>query len=93
MPDITPVTIKLKHPVAYGDETISELTFSRRVRMADMLEFPGGGDFTVKDMCVIISKLANVDRQVIYRLEAEDIGAVMEAAGPFLPSGAGMTGR
>ena len=86
MNDVTPVTVPLNYPVQFGDELITELTFTRRVRLSDMAE-ASAGVLSMGDMARIIGRLTGQDRLVIMRLEGEDIARVMEAAAPFLGSG------
>jgi len=84
--EITPVTVRLAHPVTYGDETITELKFTRRARFADMADMPRDGA-TLGDIGRVIGRLAGVDRQVIMRLDVDDVAAVMDAAAPFMGTG------
>ena len=86
MNDVTPVTVTLNYPVQFGDELITELTCTRRVRFADMADTPAGS-LTMADMARIIGRLTGQDRQIIMRLEGDDIARVMEAATPFLGNG------
>lgn len=86
MNDVTPVTVKLNYPVPFGDELITELKFTRRVRFSDMADTPAGS-LTMADMARIIGRLTGQDRQIIMRLEGDDIARVMEAATPFLGNG------
>ncbi len=86
MNDITPVTVKLNYPIQFGDELITELKFTRRVRLSDMAE-NAVGTMTMADMARIIGRLTGQDRQIIMRLEGDDIARVMEAATPFLGNG------
>ena len=86
MNDITPVTVKLNYPIQFGDELVTELKFTRRVRLSDMAE-NAVGTMTMGDMARIIGRLTGQDRQIIMRLEGDDIARVMEAATPFLGSG------
>lgn len=86
MNDVTPVTVKLNYPIQFGDELVTELKFTRRVRFADMADAPAGS-MSMSDMARIIGRLAGQDRQVVMRLEGDDIARVMEAATPFLGNG------
>ena len=43
MNDVTPVTVTLNYPIQFGDELITELKFTRRVRLSDMAENAVGG--------------------------------------------------
>lgn len=91
MNDVTPVTVTLNYPVQFGDELITELKFTRRVRFSDMADTPASS-LTMADMARIIGRLTGQDRQIIMRLEGDDIARVMEAATPFLGNGR-MTGE
>ena len=86
MNDVTPVTVTLNYPVQFGDELVTELKFTRRVRFSDMAD-ASAGTLSMADMARIIGRLTGQDRQVIMRLEGDDIARVMEAATPFLGSG------
>lgn len=86
MNDITPVTVTLNYPIQFGDELVTELKFTRRVRLSDMAE-NAVGTMTMGDMARIIGRLTGQDRAVILRLEGDDIPSVMEAASPFLMNG------
>lgn len=86
MNDVTPVTVKLNYPVQFGDELVTELKFTRRMRFSDMAE-ASARSLNMGDMARIIGRLTGQDRLVIMRLEGDDIARVMEAATPFLGSG------
>lgn len=86
MNDVVPVTVTLNYPVQFGDELVTELKFTRRVRFSDMAE-NNARTMTMGDMARIIGRLTGQDRQVIMRLEGDDIARVMEAATPFLGNG------
>lgn len=89
MIEVKPVTVQLEHPVQYGDETVSAITFARPLRMSDLygVKMSQLQEMDFEALALIVSRLTGYDRQVISRLEGNDVLAVLEAFGPFMPIG------
>lgn len=76
-----PRTVKLSTPVAFGKETVEELTF-RRGQLRDLkgVAIPRP---SLEDLMLVASRLAGRELGVIERLDEDDAGRVMEIASDF----------
>ena len=89
MPDFQPVTIKLDHPIEYGDETVAEISFSRPLRMKDLFGISARklDEMDIEAITLIAARLSGHDREVFARMEAGDGLKVLGALAPFMPTG------
>lgn len=72
-----PWTIALKHPVAFGSETITSLTV-RRGKLGDLKGIKLGGDEVSMDHLILVaSRMCNQSLKVIEGLDPEDAEEVM----------------
>lgn len=78
------IVIKLKLPIEYGSETIRELVL-RRPKAKDFRSLPM--DPAIGDMLDLAGDLAGQPTSVIDELDVEDMMAVVDELGKFMPSG------
>jgi hypothetical protein len=78
------VTVKLKYPVKWGEETISEITINPP--KAGHIEHLGK-DVTMKDLLTIASKCSGIAYTAIKELDSVDAMKVSEVVGDFLGTG------
>lgn len=83
-----PVTLKLKRPVAFGEESISELVL-REPKAKDFrgLKVYGDGSFAIGDFLALASRLSNQPLSVIEELSVEDMTHVLSVVGSFFGNG------
>lgn len=82
-PAVWPRVVTLSHPIAFGSEQITELTF-RRGRVGDMKNIKlVEGALPVNDIVLVASRMCGKPTQVIDLLDGEDAGEVMEIAMDF----------
>ncbi len=82
-------THKLKHPITFGSETITELDLPDRLK-AKHLRGVKLADVTKGDMGEVIKLVGQVAAQppkVVDELSAEDLFDVLEVITGFLPAG------
>lgn len=76
-------TVKLKDPIQFGSETISELVL-QKPKAKHFRALPTQPD--TGDILNLAGKLCGQPPSVIDELSIEDMAAVMEAVSDFLPS-------
>lgn len=81
-----PVTVKLKEPIAFGTETITELSI-RKPKAKDFRGLPMQPAFG--DLLDLAGRLSGQPRPVIDDLGAEDVMEVLNVVGNFMPGGRG----
>lgn len=79
-----PVTVKLRTPIALGEERIESLTF-RPPTGKDLRRLPEGGDMDVT--LALAARLSGQTDIVIDRLQGEDLWEVLQVVGGFTPGG------
>lgn len=72
-----PVTVTLKHPIEFGNEQITKLTF-RRGRIGDLKGVKLDGVPTVDQILLIASRMCGQMAAALALLDAEDAGEVLE---------------
>ncbi|WP_027367402.1 phage tail assembly protein [Desulfocurvibacter africanus] len=77
--------ITLKHPIQQGSQTITELTFERRLKAKDFKGLPTSLGFD--EMFLLIGRLSAQPPSVIDELDTEDLMSCMEVVKGFLPGG------
>lgn len=79
---VTPVTITLYEPIVHGKETYTQLTYSRRLQGADLINMDAvqGG---VRKTYALYASLADVPLPVFYKMDAEDIELAAQAVAPL----------
>jgi hypothetical protein len=86
-----PVKVKLKEPVQFGTELVSELTF-RKPKGKDFRRFPASP--TMGDILDLVGTLSGQPKAVIDELGVEDLAEVSAVVEGFIPGGrATGTGR
>lgn len=85
-----PVTIRLKEPIAFGTQTIDELTL-RKPKAKDFRRMPMNPG--VGDLLDLAGQLAGQPKAVIDELGAEDMQEVLERVGDFFPDSPGTGGK
>jgi hypothetical protein len=76
-------TVRLKHPIEFGSQTIEELVF-RRGRMGDLKGLALREDVIPWDsVMTIASRLCGQPTAVVERIDEEDAGAVVSLAVGF----------
>lgn len=80
--------ITLKHPIPYGSETVTELTF-RRPKAGDMrgIKINGNGDMSFDDMLTVAQRVTGKPPSVINEIDFEDLQPVFEVIGGFIKAG------
>jgi hypothetical protein len=79
-------TFKLKNPVSYLDETITELTL-RPIVARDLRAFPVGGAMSFGDFLDIAGNLAGQPKSMVDRLSGEDAMSLVSKISAFLSPG------
>ncbi len=80
------VTLKLKEPIPFGSETISELVI-RKPKAKDMRRMPAKP--CMGDILDLLGALAGQPKVVIDELGMEDMTAASEVVEGFMPGGRG----
>jgi hypothetical protein len=78
-----PITITLKNPIPYGDDTIKEIKIPRGLKAKDLKNIPIGTPETDKTM-IIIGRLTCQPPSVIDELSLEDLNTISEEVDRFL---------
>jgi len=79
-----PVTVKLKHPIEFGKDTvIEELTF-RRGRLGDLKGVVVQEHIPVDDLIMVAGRLCGQPAAVMAKLDEDDAGEVLALALGFL---------
>jgi hypothetical protein len=73
--------LTLKHPIKFGSEMITELTF-RKPKAKDFRSFPAGTP-TMGDILTLVGHLANQPDTVVDELSVEDMAAVSKVIDSF----------
>jgi hypothetical protein len=82
------VVVKLLHPIKYGEQTISELTFNRRPKAKDFMGITTAtGALSFDDQFMIVARLVSEPVSVIHELDIADMGRVMKTFTSFIPDG------
>jgi hypothetical protein len=82
-------TITLKEPIEFGSETVRELTL-RKPKAKDLRRFPMAP--TMGDILDLVCVLTGRQKVIIDELGVEDLAAIAEVVGGFIPGGPG-TGK
>ena len=80
------VTVKLREPIPFGSETITELTL-RKPKAKDFRRMPMSPG--IGDLLDLAGQLSAQPKAVIDELGPEDMQEVLERVGDFFPSGRG----
>jgi hypothetical protein len=83
-----PHTIKLKHPIKWGQETRNELVIKRTLKAKDFKGIPAQ-NFLMDHMLKMLSRMTGEPQAFIEELEVEDLFAAVEVVNAFLPGGLG----
>lgn len=80
--------ITLKHPIQFGSETVSELTF-RRPKAGDMrgIKINAAGDMSFDDMLTVAQRVTGRPPAVINEIDLEDLKPVFDVIGGFIKAG------
>lgn len=78
-------TIKLKVPIQFGTQTISELTF-RKPKAKDFRRLPAG-PASMGDILDLVGQLTAQPKAVIDELDVDDMSEVCGMVESFMPSG------
>lgn len=76
--------LKLKHPVKFGEETVTVLEF-RRIKGKELRRLPANP--TTDDMLKLAGALCGQPDSFIDEVDAEDIFAITELVEGFFPDG------
>lgn len=81
-----PYTLKLAHPIQYGERNVEELVFNRRLKAKD---FKGIVSTNIKfdDMMSLIARITGESRSLIEEMDSEDFMGASEVVNSFLESG------
>lgn len=80
-----PNTVQLAYPITWGSETITALTF-RRPKGKDFRSLPAEG-ILMGHILDLAARLCGKPGAVMDELDGEDLEAVMELVGGFMPGG------
>jgi hypothetical protein len=73
-----PITITLRKPIVYGNETVKSLTFGREPIARDFYEMPVlSGQYRLADFAVVAAKLTGSPEPLIEQLSLGDFNACM----------------
>ena len=80
-----PIKIKLKHPVQFGSETISEMNITRAMTAGDISEIKITKieEITTGEVLAAVGKLAGHSRAVMDRIDPRDLGQIFEVFTSF----------
>ena len=78
------ITLKLKYPIEFGEETIAELEI-RRPKAKDIELLSASPN--MKELLHIGARISNQPKPIIDKLDAVDALALVEVVGDFLDSG------
>lgn len=78
-----PLTIKLKHPIAYGSTEIDQLTF-RRGKLGDLKGIEIRESFPIDDLMLVAGRLCGQTVAVMERLDEADAQEVCTIALGFI---------
>lgn len=81
-----PLILKLKEPIAFGSETVTELRI-RAPKAKDFRRFPM--EPTMGDVLDMVGQLSGQPKPVIDELGLEDLAEVTQIVGNFIPGGRG----
>lgn len=81
-----PKTLKLKEPIQFGSETITELRF-RAPKAKDLRPLPAEGPKTQGDSIDLAGRLCGQPSVVMDELGLEDLAEVSSIIEAFMPSG------
>ena len=79
-------SLKLKHPVVSGSETVTELKF-KKATMGDLGDLKIGSEMSMKSLYPVAAKLSGQPLHIIEGLDPEDGMEVLDHLGKLLPSG------
>ncbi len=77
-----PIIVKLKYPVEFGREVVTQLTAERRLRIGDMKGMKPG-ELTTDDQMMIAARWFGVNTRVVEGLDMDDWAEVQRAMVPF----------
>lgn len=81
-------SLKLKYPIQYGTETISELKFeSPKAKHFKKMKIKDDGGMEIEDMLGVASRMTNQLPAVIDELHPEDMMEVVRIVGKSFSSG------
>jgi hypothetical protein len=76
--------ITLKHPIIVNDEMVHVLTFPDRLKLKDMRAMDSAPG-EIGKLGALIGSLAKLPTSAVDQIDAEDIEAIAEVIGGFLP--------
>lgn len=86
------VTVKLRSPIQFGSETISELVF-RPMNAGMARQVKTDTDHAYAMMLEVAQRCCGQTAAVMNQLEGDDLDEVLTVAQGFIPLGRGATGR
>lgn len=88
-----PHVVHLKYPIQIGEtETISEITFTRRLVAKDLKGIPADG-MTLDHIVLMLARLIGKPVAVVELIDATDLVSVTEVITSFLPNFPGTGGN
>lgn len=82
-----PYACKLAHPITWGrDQVISEIVFSRRLKVADFKGIPTG-DLKFDHMVRVVSRVTGTAEAILMELDITDFMQLSEVVNSFLENG------
>lgn len=86
-----PITIPLKHPVEFGQRTVSEFVIKRRLKGKDFrgVRMGSDGSFDMGAFMDLAASLVEEPPSLIDALDAEDLMEVIDVVSGFMPGPGG----
>lgn len=81
-----PYTMKLEHPVQFGEELVEELEFVNPLTAGDMWDMPAQ-DQKLGDTFKLVGKMTARPLSFVKKLQAADIVSAAKFVQSFLPDG------
>jgi hypothetical protein len=82
-----PYTVLLKYPVTWGkSETVTEITFPRRLKVADFKGIPTS-DLKFDHMVKVVARVTGKAETLLMEIDIEDFMQLSEVVNSFLPGG------
>ncbi len=79
-------TIELDDPLKEGSTTYDKILISHKPTLGDMYGISLSEDMSAADIALLLGRISNISTPAAKGITLLDLGKVMEALQPFLPS-------